>query len=173
MTAKAPPQEESTTFVRPEKRKDWRVAAIRLGVIAGATVLICLFILRPMVIRGGSMRPTYSGKGFTFVFLPYFKIYSPRRQQIVVLQYGGFNTFLLKRIIGLPGDTVEIHKGVVYVNGKALDEPYLKYKCDWELPARKVPSGKLFVIGDNRSMPQDNHKFGMIDRDLLAGVPIW
>ena len=173
MTPQEPPKEESSTFVRPPKRRDWRVTGIRIGIIAGITVLICLFVLRPMVIDGGSMKPTYSEKGFTFAFLPYFRLYSPRRHQIVVFKYGGSNTFLLKRIIGLPGETVEILKGVVYVNGRPLDEPYVKYKCDWDYAPREVPKGKLFVIGDNRSMPQENHKFGMIDKSRLAGVPIW
>ena len=169
----APQEEESTTFVRPPKRRDWRVVAIRIAVVAAATVLVCLFILRPMVISGGSMMPTYSSRGFTFAFLPYFKLYEPQRHQIVVLRHAGFNTFLLKRILAFPGETVEIRNGVLYVNGRALDEPYVKYDCNWNLSRREVPKGKIFVLGDNRSMPIQNHMGGMIDRDRLAGVPIW
>ena len=167
------PQEESSTFVRPQKRTDWRVVCIRIGVIAAATVLVCLFILRPMVINGSSMMPTYSSRGFTFGFLPYFKIYTPQRQQVVILSHAGFNTFLLKRLIAFPGETVEIRNGVVYVNGKELDEPYVKYDCNWNLSRCEVPKGKIFVLGDNRSMPIREHMGGMIDRDRLAGVPIW
>lgn len=167
------PQEQSSTFVRPPKHKDWRVIAGRIGVIAGITVLVCLFILRPMVISGGSMMPTYSSSGFTFAFLPYFKLYDPQRQQIVILSHAGFNNFLLKRILAFPGETVEIHNGVLYVNGKALDEPYVKYPCNWNLAPVEVPKSKIFVLGDNRSMPIKNHMGGMIDRDRLAGVPIW
>jgi hypothetical protein len=59
------------------------------------------------------------------------------------------------------------------VNGSAVDEPYVKNGCNWDLPRREVPHGKVFVIGDNRSMPSDQHKFGMIDQSRLAGVPIW
>ena len=171
---KEPPQEEeSSTFVRPPKHKDWRVVCIRIGVIAAATVLVCLFILRPMVIHGESMMPTYSKHGFTFGFLPYFKMYDPQRQQIVILSHAGFNTFLLKRVLAFPGETVEIRNGVLYVNGKALDEPYVKYPCDWNFSRHEVPSGKIFVLGDNRSMPIQNHMGGMIDRSRLAGIPIW
>ena len=168
-----PPQEESSTFVRPKKQKDWRVIAIRIGVIAAATILVCLFILRPMVINGESMMPTYSSRGFTFAFLPYFKIYQPERKQIVILKHAGFNTFLLKRVLAFPGETVEIRNGVLYVNGSALDEPYVKLGCDWNFSRREVPPGKIFVLGDNRSMPLQNHKGGMIDKSRLAGVPIW
>ena len=167
------PQEESTTFVRPKKQKDWREIAIRIAVIATATVLVCLFVLRPMVINGESMKPTYSGRGFTFAFLPYFRLYDPQRKQVVVLKYAGFNTFLLKRVMAFPGETVEFRKGVLYVDGRAQEEPYVKNGCNWDMPPHKVPKGKLFVVGDNRSMPIERHKFGMIDRDRLAGVPIW
>ena len=167
------PKEESTTFVRPKKKTDWREVAIRLGVIAGVTILVCLFILRPMVIHGESMMPTYSKHGFTFGFLPYFRMYDPQRQQIVILSHAGFNTFLLKRVLAFPGETVEIRNGVLYVNGKELDEPYVKYPCDWNFARHEVPSGKIFVLGDNRSMPIQNHMGGMIDRSRLAGIPIW
>ena len=173
MTTNEPSKEESSTFVRPKKQKDWRIIAIRIGVIAAATVLVCLFILRPMVINGESMMPTYSSRGFTFAFLPYFKIYQPERKQIVVLKYAGFNTFLLKRVLAFPGETVEMRKGVLYVNGSALDEPYVKLGCDWNFSRREVPAGKIFVLGDNRSMPLQNHMGGMIDKSRLAGVPIW
>jgi len=169
----APQEEESTTFVRPPKKKDWRVVCIRICVIAAATVLICLFVLRPMVISGESMMPTYSSRGFTFAFLPYFKLYAPQRQQIVILRHAGFNTFLLKRVLAFPGETVEIRNGVLYVNGRELDEPYVKYPCNWHYAPHEVPSGKIFVLGDNRSMPMKEHMGGMIDHSSLAGVPIW
>ena len=168
-----PPQEESTTFVRPPKRRDWRVVCIRIGFIAGITVLVCLFILRPMVISGESMMPTYSSRGFTFAFLPYFKLYAPQRHQIVILKHAGFNTFLLKRVLAFPGETVEFRNGVLYVNGRELDEPYVKYPCNWNMSSREVPKGKIFVLGDNRSMPMKEHMGGMIDHSRLAGVPIW
>ena len=168
-----PPKEESSTFVRPKKQKDWRVIAIRIGSIAAATVLVCLFILRPMIINGESMMPTYSSRGFTFAFLPYFKIYEPERKQIVILKHAGFNTFLLKRVLAFPGETVEIKKGVLYVNGNPVDEPYVKNGCDWNFSRHEVPAGKIFVLGDNRSMPLQNHMGGMIDKSRLAGVPIW
>ena len=167
------PKEESTTLVRPKKKTDWREVAIRIGIIAGVTIFVCLFILRPMIISGESMMPTYSRRGFTFAFLPYFKIYNEQRKQIVILKHAGFNTFLLKRIIALPGDMIEIRNGTVFVNDKPLDEPYVKYPCNWNLSRREVPSGKLFVLGDNRSMPMANHMGGLINRDRLAGVPLW
>ena len=168
-----PPKEESSTFVRPPKQKNWKAIAIRAVIVAVITALVCIFLFRPMIINGESMQPTYSGKGFTFAFLPYFKLYSPQRKQIVILKHAGFNTFLLKRVLALPGEVVEIRNGVLYVNGSAVDEPYVKNPCDWNFARQEVPKGKIFVLGDNRSMPMKQHMGGMIDQDRLAGVPLW
>ena len=174
MSTNEPPQEEvSTTFVRPPKKTNWQLIAIRSGIAAVVTVLVCVFLFRPMIINGESMQPTYSGKGFTFAFLPYFKLYSPQRKQIVILKHAGFNTFLLKRVLAFPGEVVEIRNGVLYVNGSAVDEPYVKNPCDWNFGRHEVPKGKIFVLGDNRSMPMQQHMGGMIDQDRLAGVPLW
>ena len=174
MTKDEKPQEEvSTTFVRPPKKKDWVMIGIRSGIAAVVTILVCLFLFRPMIINGESMMPTYSGRGFTFAFLPYFKLYAPQRHQIVILKHAGFNTFLLKRVLAFPGETVEFRDGVLYVNGRALDEPYVKNGCSWNFSRHEVPQGKIFVLGDNRSMPMQNHMGGMIDQSRLAGVPIW
>ena len=122
MTKDEKPQEEvSTTFVRPPKRRDWVMIGIRSGIAAVVTILVCLFLFRPMIINGESMMPTYSGRGFTFAVLPYFKMYSPQRKQIVILKHAGFNPFLLKRILAFPGEVVEIRNGTLYVNGSAVD----------------------------------------------------
>ena len=168
-----PPKEESSTFVRPPKQKNWKAIAIRAVIVAVITALVCIFLFRPMIINGESMMPTYSSRGFTFAFLPYFKIYQPQRKQIVILKHAGFNTFLLKRVIAFPGELVEIRKGVVYLNGSRLDEPYVKNECDWNYSCHEVPKGKIFVLGDNRSMPMNQHMGGIIDQSRLAGVPLW
>ena len=66
-----------------------------------------------------------------------------------------------------------VRNGVLFVNGRALDEPYVKYGCNWNMNRCEVPKGKIFVLGDNRSMPMHNHMGGLIDQSRLAGVPIW
>ena len=91
----------------------------------------------------------------------------------MILKHAGFNTVLLKRVLAFPGEVVEIRNGVLYVNGSAVDEPYVKNPCDWSFSRHEVPKGKIFVLGDNRSMPMQQHMGGMIDQDRLAGVPLW
>ena len=168
-----PPKEESSTFVRPKKRTDWRIVGIRIGIVAVVAAIVCLFVLRPMIVDGGSMAPTYSGSSFTLVFLPYFKMYSPQRGQIVILKDKDSGGYRVKRVIALPGDTVEIRKGVVYIGGKAQNEPYVKEILNRNYHRRTVEKNDLFVLGDDRSKLAKENMDGMVSRDRLAGVPIW
>lgn len=75
----------------------------------------------------------------------------------------------VKRIIGLPGQTVEVTKGRVVVNGVAFDEPYISAPPNYEFKAQTVPPGKLFVLGDNRNNSQDSHLIGMVDMGEVVG----
>ncbi len=77
---------------------------------------------------------------------------------------------LIKRVIGLPGDTVEGHDGAVYVNGRALDEPYLADDVViTDFPPVPIPQGQLFMMGDNRNRSSDSRVFGPIDIDSVVG----
>ena len=78
----------------------------------------------------------------------------------------------LKRVIGLPGESVAFTGGVVYINGQALDEPYEKGDCDWNLPPVKLGPTEYFVVGDNRSMPSQFHVFGKVERDHIVGKAV-
>ena len=101
-------------------------------------------------------------------------IYSsnPKRGDIIIVKYTP-KVHLLKRIIGLPGDTVSFRNGVLYLNGKAKKEPYVKNPCDWNLPERTVEPGDIYVIGDNRSMQMRLHTFGAVSQKRIYGVPLW
>jgi signal peptidase I len=79
----------------------------------------------------------------------------------------------LKRVAGLPGDTVEFRKGALFVNGERQEEPWLRLPCDWERKPQEVEPGFLFVVGDNRSMPIDQHEFGVVLRKRIFGGPLW
>jgi signal peptidase I len=85
------------------------------------------------------------------------------------------NIRLVKRVIGMPGDTIDIREGVVIRNGEALQEPYVKgktYKREFELPVT-VPPGKYFVLGDNREISRDSRSFGFIDRSQIEGKAVF
>ena len=77
---------------------------------------------------------------------------------------------LIKRVIALPGDTIEAHNGVVYLNGKILSEPYLPPSTYTDnLPKTVIPEGKIFVMGDNREWSEDSRVFGAIEEDSVVG----
>ncbi|MEX2080959.1 MAG: signal peptidase I, partial [Dehalococcoidia bacterium] len=78
---------------------------------------------------------------------------------------------LIKRVIGLPGETVEIRNGVVYVNSQPLEEPYLERAWEGNKEARVIPADEFFVLGDNRSNSLDSRsdQIGLVHKDLIIG----
>ena len=80
---------------------------------------------------------------------------------------------LLKRVVALEGEEVEFRKGRLFLNGKEIDEPYLKYRGNWELPPRRVEKGNVYVIGDNRGVPMKNHTFGQTPINRILGMPLF
>ena len=75
----------------------------------------------------------------------------------------------LKRIIALPGETIAFHRGHVFINGQQLDEPYVKFSCDWEIAARVLGTNEYYFVGDNRSMAAGEHTKGVGDRSRIVG----
>ena len=89
----------------------------------------------------------------------------------VALRYEGDRVMLLKRIVAGEGDVVEFRNGTLLVNGEPKLEPYVKFNQGrWNLPPRKVAAGYVYVIGDNRGMPIEQHKFGQIRKSRIQGT---
>jgi signal peptidase I len=101
----------------------------------------------------------------------------PQRQQIVVFRppLPGAQDYI-KRIIGIPGDHVEIRDNVVWVNGRPLEEPYLietpLKPPDWKYGSVVVPPGHYFVMGDNRDNSEDSRYWGFVPRENIIGTPL-
>jgi signal peptidase I len=150
-----------------------RKALLRLLLIALATWCVCKWLCLPLFIKGHSMEPTYSSLSFNFCWTPAFWLSNPKPGDIVVVKYAGTDVMLLKRVVALAGQTLEFKDGRLFVDGRLLAEPYVKGPCDWNLPPRKVSEGCLYVVGDNRSMPLEQHVFGEVRAERIEGAPLW
>ncbi len=107
---------------------------------------------------------------FRYVLLRLAYLWSkPKRRDVVVIRLAGPSIMYMKRIIGLPGETVEFHQGKVLINGEILDEPYLQLNSDWEWPPFTLGPDEYFVVGDNRSMAWEDHTKGKTTRNRIAG----
>jgi signal peptidase I len=146
---------------------------IRVVFVAVCAYIFFGFVCTPFVIRGRSMVPTYRDGAFDFLWKPRFLFSGPERGDVVAISLAGDNVVYLKRVVALGGDTVSFKEGVLYVDGKAVDEPYVRGPCHWNLPPRKVEPGRVYVVGDNRSMPMEQHDFGQVSVRRIVGSPVW
>jgi signal peptidase I len=120
-------------------------------------------------IEGDSMEPNLHNGEYVLIDKISYLLHPPERGDVVVFTPPNNERDYIKRVIGLPGDTVEIQGGQVYVNGSALDEPYLRNRINADMPARVVEEGRYFVMGDNRNNSSDSRSFGSITPQSMVG----
>jgi signal peptidase I len=118
-----------------------------------------------------------AGIPFTEYQVPLWR--NPKRQQVIVFlaPLPGSQDFI-KRVIGIPGDVIDIRRGVVFVNGKQLNEPYIDGTPDPNDPSEnkgpiKVPPDEYFVMGDNRNNSYDSRYWGFVPRRNIIGEPLF
>jgi len=149
-----------------------KVTLVRAAVLAVLCILGYKFTLLHIRVEGISMLPTYQDGSAHFVNRVAYLWHEPRRGDVVSIRLAGIHLMYLKRVIGMPGETVAFVNGQVLINGQALDEPYEKLPCGWNLPPEKLGPDEYFVVGDNRSMPSENHTFGKVERNRIVGKAI-
>ena len=143
---------------------------VRIIVLVAVSFIVFKFALVPIRVQGGSMLPTYKENGVNFVNRLAYLFHEPRRGDVVAIGLkAGQHIMYLKRIVGLSGETVTFHEGRVYINGKLLDEPYLKLPCNWEHEPEPVGPDQYYVVGDNREMAWEDHYKGRPTRDHIVG----
>ena len=176
------------------------VAAPPKGVLRdyAETIVICVifviftraFIFQQSKIPSGSMEDTLLIGDYIMVNR---YVYSPadtaferailpvrdvRRGDVIVFKFPDEpETDYIKRVVGIPGDSLEIRKGIVYVNGERMDDPFVKeaYRLQDTYPAFTVPEGRYWVMGDHRDRSSDSRVWGFVSRDLIKGraLLIW
>jgi signal peptidase I len=128
------------------------------------------FVFIPIRVEGISMEPTYHDGRVNLVSRLAYVKQKPRRGDVVAIRVAGERIMYMKRVIGLPGERVGIRRGIVYIDGKKLDEPYVQApRSHWNEPETVLKEDQYLVIGDNRSMPQQWHTHGIVEFNRIAG----
>ncbi|PZO39182.1 MAG: signal peptidase I [Pseudanabaena frigida] len=129
----------------------------------------------------GSMEPTLQNYDRIVVDKLSYRFQTPQRYDIIVfeptnavvngcgLSLDKQKSSLIKRVIGLPGDRIEIKEGTTYINGQPLSEPYLVKAPEYELPPMTVPANSYFALGDNRNNSCDGHIWGFVPQQNIIG----
>lgn len=159
------------------------VEVLEVALVAlGAVFLIRTFLIQPFLVSGASMAPTFQNGDYLLVDEVSYEFRSPKRGEVIVFRYpNDESTFFIKRIIGVPGDTVEFEDGKVVVknsehpDGMLLHETYLpRGVVTNPRPGGKtsltVKEGEYAVFGDNRSYSYDSRDWGILKTDEIIGL---
>jgi signal peptidase I len=149
-----------------------REILITLG-IALVVFLLLQTTIQSSIVEGSSMQPSLEDGQRLIVLKAIYRFSEPERGDIIIIHPPvSPQKQWVKRVIGLPEDTVEVKDGKVYVNGFALIEPYLEDPPNYTLAPYKVPANNYFVMGDNRNHSTDSHYKWTVTRDNIVGE-VW
>jgi signal peptidase I len=151
---------------------------VEIVVIALAMfVVMYIFLFQPHQVRGLSMYPTFYDSDYLLTDKLTYRLAQPKRGEVIIFKAPNNEEYdYIKRIIGLPGETVKVSNNHVYINDKVLDEPYLPSTYQtfggkfWqEGQSIPVPDGQYFVLGDNREHSSDSREWGPVPRANIIG----
>jgi len=155
---------------------DWPPAAtrrlwLRIALLLAVLLLTVQWAFMATTISGNSMSPTLRDGQMALVFTQAYRFSPPQRGDLVVVSTE--KDFLVKRVIGLPGDNVAIHDSKTFVNGAQLDEPYLKLNGRWQVDEGRLGPSRYAIVGDNRSGAQGSSLLAVVSRDRILGKLVY
>ena len=149
---------------------------IKDAIIAIAIAALVLVFIKPVIVSGESMLPNLEDHDYLLLSRQAYTFGEPEHGQIVVFPVEKDDDRLyIKRVIGIPGDTLTIKNDQVYVNGKKQDQDFTyEHYTPGDVEDLKIPKGKIFVMGDNRANSEDSRSdiVGLQDIDNISGVAI-
>jgi signal peptidase I len=174
----APSQPASPAPAAPRKPMGVVLWFRDLLVATVASVLIITFLYQPVRVEGISMLPRLEDRDRLFINKFVYHFESIERGDVVVFLHPSPldpHESYIKRVIALPGDTLRIDHGHVYVNGNLLHEPYVtpEYRDSRSLEETVIPADSYFMMGDHRSISSDSRDFGPVDRSLIYGKAVF
>ncbi|MEJ7608073.1 MAG: signal peptidase I [Bryobacteraceae bacterium] len=149
-----------------------------LSISVVLAILVILFLYQPVKVEGTSMMPALIDQERIFInkFVYRFGIGSIERGDLVVFWYPGDPTkSYIKRVIGIPGDRIQVDDGSVAVNGEKLDEPYVfgEFRDNKSMTAITVEPDEFFVLGDHRNSSNDSRSWGAVPRRFIYGKAVF
>jgi signal peptidase I len=141
-----------------------------ISVVASAFIITCIY--QPVRVEGTSMQPELQNNDRLFINKVVYSVEKIHRGDVVVFHYPiDPSKSYIKRVIALPGDRLRIADGVVYVNGKAIPEPYVPadFRDDRSVNPEVIPPGDYWVMGDHRCVSSDSRDFGPVPRRFIYG----
>lgn len=159
------------SHARADTRRALREIAETVLIAVVLALVVRGFVVETFVVLGPSMEPTLHDLERLFVNKLVYRLREPSRGDIVVFAYPrDLHRDFIKRVIGLPGDTVEIRDGRVFINGEFIQEPYVVYPDHHTNHGLvTVPSDSVFVLGDNRRNSEDSRYFGFVPLANIRG----
>ena len=140
------------------------------------SAFIIIFLYQPVKVEGTSMMPSLDDQERIFVNKFVYRLEPIQRGDVVVFRYPRDpSKSYIKRVIGLAGDRIRIEDGLVYVNGKPLEEDYVPpvYGDQRSYPETEVPPDSYFLLGDHRTMSNDSRDFGPVDVSFIYGKAVF
>lgn len=166
------PKEEKPKKSLKQEIISWVVTLATAIVLA---LVIRTFIFEPIRVDGSSMADTLHNGEITFTFKTGYLFNDPQRQDVVICRYPNRKEYFVKRVMGIPGDTIAILGTTVYINGQPVEEPYLtaqRNRFDHTMLPITLGENEYFVMGDNRDNSNDSRNLsivGPITRDMIVG----
>jgi signal peptidase I len=157
-------------------RTEIRIWSRDLLIAIGLALVIIVFLYQPVKVEGTSMAPLLSDQERIFINKFVYRFEPIERGDVVVFWYPlDRSKSFIKRVIALPGETVEIRQGLVYVNGHALTEPYVppQYEDLSDFGPKPVPADSYFVMGDHRISSNDSRVFGAVESRFIYGRAVF
>lgn len=148
--------------------RDWLITLLEATLL---TIFLLFFVAQSYLVEGYSMEPTLSNGERVMIEKISYRFRAPKRGEIVIIKNPlAKKDIYIKRVVGVPGDFIEIKQGSVYLNGSLLEEDYIKEPVAfWYSNEFLVPKDHVFVLGDNRNHSDDSRRIGPIPYKNVLG----
>lgn len=160
--------------------KEFLIDTTKYLLTAGSVIFIILYVVTIQQVVGPSMSSTLESQDIVLLSRSHYRLFNMKRFDVIAFEYAD-TKYLIKRVIGLPGDKVEYRNNTLYVNDEVVEEDFLNghQTENFSLVSmgyETIPEGKYLVLGDNRENSLDSRSFGLIDEEDILGkvsLKIW